>query len=273
MKQCPNCGTSFSDSHLFCSECGASLADAPPSPAPAPDSPTVQIPAVQPPPSAPAADPPPAAPAKKSRAPVVAIALLAVFAILAAACAGFAGYKALQFKKDYEQGQSQLRAAQEESSDIQAKLDKLQLDYDKMSDELDDSTSQLEDARSQLADVSGQLSDGSSQLDELRDELDNLVDLLDYGYGFASRNYFASKGVVVLRQYGSETVSIYEDYAGSNTYTYHTPNSGVSCSWNGAFTNGTTTITITGNAPGYYPVSFTNDLNSESFEILVIVTE
>ena len=78
---------------------------------------------------------------------------------------------------------------------------------------------------------------------------------------------------MVLRQYGSETISVYEGYTGDNTFTFHTPGGGVSCTWNGSFSNGTTTLTITGNTPGYYPVSFTNDVDSDSFEVLVIVTE
>ena len=272
MKRCPNCGTSLSDDQLFCTECGASLAAAPPPPPP--DSPTIQIPPVQPPPPGLAGDPRPApAPVKKSGALTAAVAILAVCTVLAAACAGFAGYKALQFKRNYEEEQARLLDAQEEASDIQAQLDRLQLDYDKMSDEMADSTRQLEDARGQLEDVSGQLSDGSSRLDEVEGELRELIDLLDAGYGFASRDYYASKGVVVLRQYGSETISVYEGYTGDNTFTFHTPGGGVSCTWNGSFSNGTTTLTITGNTPGYYPVSFTNDVYSDSFEVLVIVTE
>ena len=102
MKRCPNCGTSLSDDQLFCTECGASLAAAPPPPPP--DSPTIQIPPVQPPPPGLAGDPRPAsAPVKKSGALTAAVAILAVCTVLAAACAGFAGYKALQFKRNYEE--------------------------------------------------------------------------------------------------------------------------------------------------------------------------
>ena len=112
MKRCPNCGTSLSDDQLFCTECGASLAAAPPPPPP--DSPTIQIPPVQPPPPGLAGDPRPAsAPVKKSGALTAAVAILAVCTVLAAACAGFAGYKALQFKRNYEEEQARLQAEEE----------------------------------------------------------------------------------------------------------------------------------------------------------------
>ncbi|MDE7218235.1 MAG: hypothetical protein K2O45_01220, partial [Oscillospiraceae bacterium] len=193
--------------------------------------------------------------------------------VLAAACAGFIGYKAFQLKKSYETEQMLRLEAEQSASDIQAQLDKLQLDYDRQSDQLKDTSQQLDDAHSQQNDASGQLADVSSRLERAEADLAELTAMLDEGYGFASPQYYASKGVVVVGQHSSETITIYEDYSEENTYTYHTPNSGVSCTWNGSFSNGSTTLTITGNTPGYYSVSFTNDLNSDSFEVLVIVTE
>ena len=286
MKQCPNCKSTYSGRRTFCANCGTALTEAAPPPQPAPESPTIQIPPVQPPASAPVGDPfatgpvppqvkaPAPAPAKKLAGPAAVLAVvLAACTVLAAGCAGFLGYQALQLKKNYEAEQRLRVSAQQEASAIQEELDRLQLDHDQMVSALENANVQLEDTRSQLEDVSGQLTSGSSRLDAAERELAGLIDLLDRGYGFASTNYCASKGVVVVRQQGSVTISIYEDYAEENTYTFHVPNSGVSCQWNGPFTNGTATLTITGNTPGYYPVSFTNGVDSASFEVLVIVTE
>ena len=282
MKQCPNCKTTYSGHQAFCTSCGTALVEAAPPPQPAPESPTIQIPPVQPPagdpfataPVPPQARSPAPAPAKKPAGPAAVLAvILAVCTVLTAGCAGFLGYQALQLKKNYEAEQRLRISAQQEASAIQEELDRLQLNHDQMVSALEDANVQLEDTRSQLEDVSGQLTSGSSRLDAAERELADLIDLLGSGYGFASTNYYASKGVVVVRQQGSETISIYENYAAENTYAFHAPNSGVSCQWNGSFANGTTTLTITGNTPGYYPVSFTNELDSASFEVLVIVTE
>ena len=286
MKQCPNCKSTYPGHQAFCTNCGTALVEADLPPQPAPESPTIQIPPVQQPASAPVGDPfatapvppqvqaPAPAQAKKPAGPAVVLAvILAVCTVLAAGCAGFLGYQALQLKKSYESEQRLRISAEQEASSIQEELDRLQLDHDQTVSALEDANVQLEDTRSQLEDVSGQLTSGSSLLDAAERELVDLIDLLDSGYGFASTNYYASKGVVVVRQQGNETISIYENYAEENTYTFHVPNSGVSCQWNGSFTNGTTTLTITGNTPGYYPVSFTNKIDSASFEVLVIVTE
>lgn len=286
MKLCPNCKSTYSGHQAFCTNCGTALVEADPPPQPVPESPTIQIPPVQQPASAPAGDPfaaapvppqvqfPAPAPAKKpAGAAAVLAVILAVCTVLAAGCAGFLGYQALQLKKNYESEQRLRISAEQEASAIQEELDRLQLNHDQTVSALEEANVQLEDTRSQLEDVSGQLTSGSSLLDAAERELADLIDLLDSGYGFASTNYCASKGVVVVSQQGSETISIYENYAEENTYTFHVPNSGVSCQWNGSFTNGTTTLTITGNTPGYYPVSFTNKVDSASFEVLVIVTE
>lgn len=291
MKQCPNCKTTYPDDLAFCTSCGSGLVEAAPPPQPQPvpqpvqESPTIPIPPIQQPASPPAGDPfaaapvppqvqPPApAPAKKSGAAAVLAVILAVCTVLAAGCAGFLGYQAMQLKKSYEAEQSLRISAEQDASSIQEELDKLQLSHDQTASQLEDITAQLEDTRSQLEDVSGQLTSGSSRLDAAERELADLIDLLDSGYGFASTNYCASKGVVVVKQQSSETISIYENYAEENTFTFHVPNAGVSCQWNGSFSNGTTTLTITGNTPGYYPVSFTNKVDSASFEVLVIVTE
>ena len=282
MKQCPNCKTTYSGHQAFCTGCGTALVEAAPPPQPAPESPTIQVPPVQPPagdpfvtaPVPPQVKPPAPASSKKSADPAAVLAaILAVCTALTAGCAGFLGYQVLQLKKNYEAEQRLRISTEQEASAIQEELDRLQLDHDQMVSALEDANVQLEDTRGQLEDVSGQLTSGSSRLDAAERELADLIDLLDNGYGFASTNYCASRGVVVVRQQGSETISIYEDYAEENTYTFHVPDDGVSCQWNGSFTNGIATLTITGNTPGYYPVSFTNEVDSASFEVLVIVTK
>lgn len=295
MKQCPNCHISYSDDHLFCTECGASLVEAPPpppepvtpppvepaapDPLPEPAEPTIQIPPIQPPrpaPSAPVGDPfvPPPPVKKKGQIPAAVLAVPIVIALVAIVAAAFGWLKVFQLQGSLEDTLTQLSTAEQGASDIQAQLDKLQLEHDKTSDALDEATTQLEDARGQLEDVSGQLTDGSSRLDEVEAELGELLALLDSGYGFGSTDYYASKGVVVVQPYSSESVTIYESAVGDTTFTYHTPGYGFSCQWdNESFSGGRNSVTITGEEPGYYILSFTNDRNSDAFDILVIVTD
>ena len=237
------------------------------------EEPTVRIPPVQAPP--PMADPfaaPPAA-KKKGQIPAGLLAIPIVFALLAAGCAVFLGIRMFQYKSGLAAEQSQRLAAEQREADVQADLDKLQSDYDKSSTQLEDAQRQLEDARGQLDDVSGQLSDGSSRLEAAEGELAELIDLLSAGYGFGSRDYYASQGVVVVSQYGSKSVNIYENVPGA-TFTFHTPGYGFGCQWVGdSFIDGRNSVSISGSTPGYYTLSFTNDYNSDAFDILVIVTE
>ena len=141
MKQCPNCKNTYSGHQAFCTNCGTALVDAAPPPRSAPESPTIQIPPVQPPagdpfttaPVPPQVKAPAPAPAKKPAGPAAVLAvILAVCTVLAVGCAGFLGYQVLQLKKNYEAEQRLRISTEQEASAIQEELDRLQLDHDQM---------------------------------------------------------------------------------------------------------------------------------------------
>lgn len=273
MKQCPTCKKSYPDTDAFCNECGTPLASAPPPPTD--DEPTTKVPPIaqKKPPEPPAPPAPARAPSPKTGAPVGAVIALAVCLVLAAGTAIFAGYQAFQYKDNYISEQNERMAIEDELTDLQKELDKLQLYHDDTASALDDVNRQLDDARSQLADASAQLSDGSSRLGEAEREMEELLTLLRKGYGFASEDYYSSKGVIVLSTNSSATVTVFEDMPEGTVCSSHTPEVGINCQWNGPFTDGQATVTITGTAPGHYTIEMVNDYNSDSFDILVIVTE
>lgn len=274
MKECPNCKKTYPDTDAFCTDCGTALSSA--APPDADEEPTTKIPAIPAKkPSEPAPPPPPPAraPAQKPQAPIAAVIALAACLALVLAAGVFAGYEALWYKNEYAQEQIRRKTAEEDRTTLLGEFDKLQLYHDDTASALEDANRQLDDVRSQLADASLQLSDGSSRLDAVEGELHGLLDMLRTGYGFSSRDYFASRGVVVLSRNSSATVTVFENMPAATVFTYRASDAGLSGQWNGSFADGQATVTITGVSPGYHTMAFTNDYNSESFDILVIVTD
>lgn len=280
MKQCPNCGKDCSEGQSFCSGCGTALTEAPP-PRPAPEEPTILIPPARPQPGpVPAGDPfagngpqPPAhasAPARQSRASVFLTVALAVCAVLAAVCAGFAGVRASQYRKSCELEREEHLAAVQEAARIQEELDKLQLDRDK-------TTEQLRDLGLQLEDVSGQLTDGSSRLEKAEEELSALIGLLSGELGYASPEFCSTRDVVVVRKGSSVTVPVYIEPVDGAVYTLDCSGAGdaVSCQWGvESIVRGENPVTVTGSEEGCYVLNVRNDAGyGSSFRILVIVTE
>lgn len=289
MKQCPNCGKDYEEGQAFCTGCGTALGEPPPpEPEPEPEEPTVLIPPVrQQPGPVPVGDPfagngpqPPAhapVPAKQARANTILAVALAACTVLAAACAGFIGVKASQYQKNYELERGEHLAAVQEAARIQEELDKLQLDRDKTAEQLKDLGLQLDDARGQLEDVSGQLTDGSSRLEKAEQELDALISLLSGELGYASRGFYSTRDVVVVRKGGSVTVPLYIEPVEGAVYTLDCSGAGnaISCQWGvESIVYGENPAIVTGSEVGCYSFYARNDAGyGESFRVLVIVTE
>lgn len=207
----------------------------------------VQIESEQPP------VPPPVV--KRSNAPLV-------IAIITAAVAVGVTFFLYQ---DMSAARSQLYQTEIELSETREKNRQL-------GSELSEAQSELLETQSELSATLIELSETRSDLSETRSELDKLDNLIGV-YGYGSENFYALKSVVLLRKSEKKYVTIYSNlYA---TLTFHNSNSGVKGEWDKEWSaNGTQIqIALTGNSAGYYTVQFTNSVNNDSFEILVIVTD
>lgn len=110
-----------------------------------------------------------------------------------------------------------------------------------------------------------------SNLRDAQNELDKVSDLLDV-YGYASSKFYSKKSVLVLKK--SETKD-FKIYASMDT-TYYISSSNrnaVVGEWSREWSGSTTTVHVTGISTGYYTLEFTNAANSDSFEVLIIVTD
>lgn len=237
MNQCPNCGATFPESQSFCTSCGTKLVASQTKPAP---------------------EPAPKPAAKRSKVLLIITAVIAVAAIIAA---GWFYTLYVDASWDLGTANADLNRAKNEASEAQSELDRVKSEMSEAQSELDRVMAEMSEARSELDGARAEMSEAQSKLEKL----DDLVGV----YGHGSDNFYAYKSVVVLRRSGKKTIKIYANLDG--TVYWHNSDSGITCEWIKEWSNHTTQITFTGNSAGFYPVKFTNDQNSDSFEVLVIV--
>lgn len=93
-------------------------------------------------------------------------------------------------------------------------------------------------------------------------------------YGFASSHFYADREAVVLNSGDGGTLYIYGDYEYPTTYSmFASDTSGLEVKWNDEWEGHTIGVALTTKLPGYYTVHFSNNRNSEEFEVLIIVLD
>ena len=268
---CTTCGKKLEEGTKFCIYCGAKQEDAPApkaepavdesvtapvyeSTAPVEDSPAPEAPAFETPiPEAPSFDVPPVAPVfdeapAKKEGKGKKIALIAVIGVLILALIGLNAYQYFVMAPK----------TADELADAKSDLKKAEAKYDDLQDEYDD-------------------------LEDLYDSADSAsADLADICYyarynniGYASDAFHADKAVIVLSEDDYDetlTLTLAVDTAVTVSYNLEGDSADVSFdedTWEGD----TTTLTVSPLEKGVTLLSFSNDVNSETFSVIIIVTD
>lgn len=256
---CIKCGKQLEDGTKFCIFCGTKQEEA----APAYEAPTPTekfkaedtAPAYQPPKFdepksdyAPPVNNNPTPPKKKGKGAVI---LSIVLGILVLALLALNAYQyfvmSADIKDDLSASEKELKAVSSELADLEEEYADLQDDYD------------------DLLDSSGVAADA----------FDRLCDFADYNVvGIGSKDFFPHRSVIVLSEGDSEYFTITCSYTSNVTVNLSVDGDDVidanfSGSWNGDETD----VTVEGLHPGVALIDFTNDLNSDSFSVLVIVVD
>ncbi len=251
---CTTCGKKLEDGTKFCIYCGAKQEDAPapeaePAAYAAPEAPAFETPA----PEAPVFDVPPVAPAfdnapAKKAGKGKKVALIAVIGVLILALIGLNVY---QYFVMAPKTRDELADVKSDLKKSEAKYDDLKADYD--------------------------------ELEELYDSADTASsDLWDICYyanyndiGYASDSFHADKAVIVLSEDDyDETLTITCAIEGGVTLNLSLDGSSADVSFDEDTWEGdTTTLTVSPLEKGVTLATFTNDANSESFSVIIIVTD
>lgn len=278
MKKCLLCNSEFTDEKLFCPDCGAKLEEisgnrptdhgdtsvkklavdqgGAPVKKPAPDQRTAS--AQKSAPKQESAPEPEVIPkpyqasgttAKSSSSVILPVVILSVLAFVSLITAVIFFFQ----KNDYSR-----------------RLDTSRQAENNMRRELEQVKSELAECQNAFVQVQLDLEQTRNDFVEMQMELEQ-YDGLEKLYGYGSENYYAEERVVIMKTSASRDLMIYANINGK--IRFDGPGAGISCKW-GEWAGGhRIPLTITGNSEGVYTIKFTNDKNSDSFEILVIVTD
>ena len=268
---CPLCGTA-NQGGKFCVVCGGRLEEVAPvapvvtEPVPVVEeaAPVMEAPVVAPAPvvEEPApffAEPAPVyeEPAvqekpQKAKKPVVGIIITLVIALLLAGFAGLVVWDDIQQRDALEAKEAELAELTETSEEQAAQIEDLTGKLTAAEKALEEQGADLEEAQAAQA-----------ILDAIaKDNQDTKLE----------GAYFASDSLLVMKKGETTEVTIYADWDGNATMTTSTKNAEVKWAdekWEGL----TTTVKVEAKEAGVCLVTFTNDVDKGTFQILVIITE
>ena len=261
---CPLCGTA-NQGGKFCVVCGGRLEEAAPvAPVAAPvvEEPVMEAPAPAPVVEEPAPFFPEPAPVyeepavqekpQKAKKPVVGIIITLVIALLLAGFAGLVVWDDIQQRDTIEAKEAELAKLTEESKEQKAEIKELETDLADAEKALEDQGADLEEAQAAQAILDAIAKDNKdTQLEGA---------------------YFASDNLLVMKKGDKAEVTIYADWDGEATLECSTKNAEVKWAdekWEGL----TTTVTVEAKEAGVCLVTFVNDVDKGTFQILVIITE
>ena len=209
---------------------------------------------------------------------------------LAAAGLGVGAYLYMKQKSDLnekiEERDKTIDKKEDEISDLEEQVsgltdekevlenDKIQLNADvsRLNDDVAKLTKDVETANKEKADFKSLLDETTTQLNGIYDAITKLAPPTD--------TIFASKNVVILKPGASETINVSKKYSGSFSITSSVNNKLITTQFgadNGWRTDGTihtNSLTITaGNKAGQSVITFSTTVDTEKFQILVIVVE
>ena len=230
----------------------------------------------------------PPAPKKKSGAgAIIGLIAVAVIAVLLLAL------NAVQYLGLVDLGSPHV-------GDLQARVESAESHADELENQLKDAQKELDDYRSettalleentalnqQKSDLESQLADAQNKLwayenstatnDALRDNYNKIVKALSEGTpGRASDKFKVDKGTIVLKKSASPvTVTLTADFGAYVSITTDRTGSAAEMTFNQSSWSGTTTtLKVTPKSAGVTTVKFTNNIDSQTFTVLIVVTE
>jgi len=274
---CPKCGKELKDGSKFCQFCGSKIEAAP-----------VVIPEEH------VVVTPPAAEKKSGSGAKIGLLIAAVAAVLLLALNAVQYFNLIDLGaphvKDLE---AQLASAEADLEDLEAELEESQKKSDAMSSAMGDMQMENNKLNQTIGAMEGNVAELEALIEELEDEIwvlendatanvvvqdnyETIVDALSTGtLGRASDKFRVDKGYVVLKESASPiNVTLTADFDENVTVTTNRTGSAAEMSFNESTWNGdTTTLKVTPNHPGVATVKFTNSVDSQTFTVLIIVTE
>lgn len=107
---------------------------------------------------------------------------------------------------------------------------------------------------------------------QTKKELDRFSELSKL-CGYGTDNFFADKYILVLKKSETKNVAVHWKADASGSVSWDNSDTGkATCKWADEWSDSTTIdVIVTGQSSGYSILTFTNDVNDDTFDVLVIV--
>ena len=183
---------------------------------------------------------------------------------------------------------TKVQEAEDEAESLRGDADYMQSQLDEMSSEVDDLYTQIDDLEWDNEDKSEIIDDLTAQLEEQGEgyaentykieEYDNLLNIAgEAGFGWASENFHTNGSTFVMHAGDDERPFELTCTIPADSYTVHWDESNTDVADVVCYEDGlgetTTPFFVVPEGPGITTVTFSNDINDEIFNILVIVLE
>lgn len=250
---CPNCKSEIDEGSNVCPYCGIRLKNAEP----------------------------PVAEAPKKTFKTAFIIVLVLF-LLSVAANGVLAVAHLNQSGTIDSLQEEVENKEDDNKKAEKELKSAKKELTEVNEELDSVRSELSSTKSSLNDAKDTVSQLQYELQEVTAQANaNSADDVYsdvYYMNTAGSRYFANKNVIALKVGESETVTVFLRNPGSkwSFYYNYVRTNNTSATWSENWTTDST-LTFTelridaGWTTGYAQLTFTNDVTSDSFDILVYV--
>lgn len=228
-------------------------------------------------------------PKKGGKGALIAIILLTVLAL------AFAALNVLQYlkqEKDTEDHNAEVSALNATISERDNSISALEEEKSALEDTVADKDSEITELKGNSASKGDEIKNLEEKVatlngtvESLKEEVEGLEDKAYYydeivrlmgneNVGYASENFHTDKGIIVLSKSNTDyqfTLTANWESGGTVTVDYSSDSSGIrfdSTSW-----TTTTTMTVEPYYEGINVLTFSNDVDSSTFQVLIIVTE
>lgn len=282
---CPKCGKELKDGSKFCQFCGSKMEAEPVAP--------VAVPA-----EAVTIAPPAAEKQQSGSGAKVGLIVVAVVAVLLLALNAVQYFNLIDLGAPHVKDlQAQVADAETEIADLETKLEEseqkaeaavaavgaMQMENNELNktiNAMEGNVAELEALIEKMEDeiwvLENDLTANGEENEFLQDNYDKIINALSSAnLGRASDKFKVDKGYVVLKKSASPiNVTLTADFDGYVTVTTNRTGSAAEMSFNESTWNGdTTTLKVTPKSVGVATVKFTNSIDSQTFTVLIIVTE
>lgn len=255
---CIKCGKQLQDGTKFCIFCGSKQEEAAPAyTSPAPETPEPSAPVYEPPKAPVFESAPPkfeAAPPvnpeppqkKKGKGALIASIILGILALALLALNAYQYFvMGADVKDDLKNAEKDLKAAQTELSDLKDDYADLEEDYDEL-------------------------------MDSAGNAAETFAKICDYGdgnvIGFGSNEFYAHRSVIVMAEGQKEYFTITCGYSSNVTASLDIDDDDViDANFSGSWSGDDTDVNVEALEAGVSLITFTNDVNNDTFAVLVIV--